>query len=339
MIDSGGRIRFYLVNTYPTPENYIFVQTGYTYNDGNWHHLVVTYDGSSSASGVKMYVDGSQVSLTILKDTLSETIQVDIDLLIGGWGSAQQPRLLFKGLIDELLIYTRVLSSDDIAIRYNSGNGQLPYSTSNPIIYPKSSIRTDEIISLSETSTKPSGTDIKYIIKVNDTDYYWNGSSWVQSDGSYSQANTIDEVNNNLNNFPGNPSEVYVKAILHSDGFNSPELSELEVNYDYVGSDKDDITVCTVTGWITDIANDLSDIDNVPIKVSLCKSTVRYRDNIILINETKTFYSNSNGYFELKLVENENMESGSYYIVNINNRLFRIKVPNKVGCSFQEIII
>ena len=335
LLDKYGRVSFNLNNDYPI-DNRLEVYTTEGFNDGAWHHLFIVYDGSSKAEGVKIYVDGLLRSLIVVIDNLSGSITENVSFLIG---NRERGDLPFHGLLDEFIIYDRIMSPDYVAMRYNSGNGQFPYSTSNPIIYPKSSIRTDEIISLSETSTKPSGTDIKYIIKVTDTDYYWNGSNWAQSDGSYSQSNTINEINNNLSNFPGNPSEVYVKAMLHSDGFDSPELDKLEVDYDYAGSDRDDITVCAVTGWITDIANSLSNIDSVPITVNLCRPTVKYKSNVVLLNETKTFYSNSYGYFELKLIENENMESDSYYVVSINKQLFRIKVPNQAGCNFLDIII
>ena len=231
---------------------------------------------------------------------------------------------------------TTTPSIDSLTVNYNDG----VYSTDNPILYPNSSIRTDKILSLSETSIKPTNTEIKYIVHANGSDYYWDGNDWITSDGSYAQSNTVIEVNDNLDGFPAIPSDVYIKILLHtSDNSVTPELDQLTITYDYAGSDRDTIAVCTVTGWITDIVNNLSNIDSVPIIVNLCKPTVKYKNNVVLLNETKTFYSNSSGYFELKLIENENMESGSYYVVSINKQLFRIKVPNQVGCNFLDIII
>ena len=40
--------------------NYIEVQSSVVVTDGKWHDVAVSYDGSSSASGVKIYEDGKQ---------------------------------------------------------------------------------------------------------------------------------------------------------------------------------------------------------------------------------------------------------------------------------------
>ena len=222
-----------------------------------------------------------------------------------------------------------------LTINYNDNI----YSTDNPIIYPNSLIRTDKIESLSEVSTKPTGTEIKYIIKSNDRDYYWNGNNWVISNGTYSQSNTITEINENLDSFPEVPSDVYIKIFLHTDDESvTPEIDQLTVMYDYAGSDRDSITICTVTGWITNIIDNVTKITSVPITVTLNKQVVTYKDNIVLMNQSKTFYPRSNGYFELKLVENDNMKGNCYYIVIINNKTFRIRVPNAVGANFSDIL-
>ena len=222
-----------------------------------------------------------------------------------------------------------------LTINYNDN----VYPTDNPIIYPNSLVRTDNIESLSEVSTKPTGTEIKYIIKSNDRDYYWNGNNWVISNGTYSQSNTLTEINENLDNFPGVPSDVYIKIFLHtSDESVTPEIDQLTVTYDYAGSDRDSITICTVTGWITNIIDNVTKITSIPITVTLNKQVVTYKDNIVLMNQSKTFYPRSNGYFELKLVENDNMKGNCYYIVIINNKTFRIRVPNTVGANFSDIL-
>ena len=97
---------------------------GLPFVDGLWHHVVVTYDGSESASGVKFYVDG-------VEDTLTQTL---IDNLSGN--SVNDPTVDFKiatapryggndfynGNIDELAIWNTALTSSDITDIYNLGN-------------------------------------------------------------------------------------------------------------------------------------------------------------------------------------------------------------------------
>jgi hypothetical protein len=74
-----------------------------------WQHVVVTYDGTRVANGVKMYLDGKPVELRVLLDELNQTFAVKSPLLIGAGGPGQR----FVGKLDELRVYGRVLSSED----------------------------------------------------------------------------------------------------------------------------------------------------------------------------------------------------------------------------------
>jgi hypothetical protein len=81
--------------------------------DDAWHHVAGTFDGAE----VKMYIDGN------LEDSLaySGTPQAnDQDVYIGAawWG---EPRF-FSGLIDEVQIFSRALSAEEIAATYNAGD-------------------------------------------------------------------------------------------------------------------------------------------------------------------------------------------------------------------------
>jgi hypothetical protein len=92
------------------------------YNDGNWHHLIATYDGSSSASGVKLYFDGKQITTSITIDGLNATIITTAGLQIGAraTGGAKQ---FFNGQIDDASIYNYVLSPNQVRQIYNQRAG------------------------------------------------------------------------------------------------------------------------------------------------------------------------------------------------------------------------
>ena len=107
-------------------------------NDTNFHNLVVTYNGNSDLSGVKMYLDGSAIGLTQDTDTLgiSESILTNTALAIGGFvnnpdatnlsagGNAQGNHVLnFDGNMDEVAIWTKVLSAAEVTAIYNGGSG------------------------------------------------------------------------------------------------------------------------------------------------------------------------------------------------------------------------
>ena len=77
-----------------------------------WTHVFVTYDGSSKAKGVKIYLDGKPADLEITHDTLTDTIQTPVSAKIG----ARTPAAPFKGMIDDLRIYERELAPKEVEI-------------------------------------------------------------------------------------------------------------------------------------------------------------------------------------------------------------------------------
>jgi hypothetical protein len=115
---NSGTISFLLLSTV-SPANYLYMQTNAPFNDGNWHHVVVTYSGNSSSTGVLIYVDGASKALTVVGDTLSGTILNSYNFLLGSVGN--KPYL--TGKLDEVVVYDRVLTLTEVTGRYNSGVG------------------------------------------------------------------------------------------------------------------------------------------------------------------------------------------------------------------------
>jgi len=73
------------------------------------HHVVVNYDGSGTAKGLKVYVDGKAWDVEIVKDTLSGTFRTSASLEIGNKNIGG----LFQGQLDDLRIYTRPLTDTE----------------------------------------------------------------------------------------------------------------------------------------------------------------------------------------------------------------------------------
>jgi len=85
-------------------------------NDITWHHMVMTYDGSSTVGGITLYLDGSDVT-GVTSGTLSSTILNSANFNIG----AKNGSNTFQGNIDEVSIFDSELSSSDVTSIYNSG--------------------------------------------------------------------------------------------------------------------------------------------------------------------------------------------------------------------------
>ena len=118
--NSVGRLYFYLIKD--ASNNWMSVSSAAsTYADGAWHHVAFTYDGSSSASGVKMYVDGVQITTTTSQDSLtSSTLNASVAFAIASRGGANA---LFPGSIQDVALYSTVLSADRIKAHYNARYG------------------------------------------------------------------------------------------------------------------------------------------------------------------------------------------------------------------------
>jgi len=80
---------------------------------GRWNHVVVTYDGSREARGVKIYAAGKPLATKVLLDELNQTFKNDSPLRIGSGGGRSSR---FDGLIDELRVYSRVLTNSEAEI-------------------------------------------------------------------------------------------------------------------------------------------------------------------------------------------------------------------------------
>ncbi|GAF91930.1 unnamed protein product, partial [marine sediment metagenome] len=103
-----------------TTGNNIRVHIAGVWNDDIWHHVIVTYDGSSIASHVKFYVDGSLKSTLIDNDALTGSIISTTNTQIAARDGAN---LCYTGFIDEVVIYDKELSQEEATFRWNEGNG------------------------------------------------------------------------------------------------------------------------------------------------------------------------------------------------------------------------
>ena len=108
-------------DTSDCPRDHAVIVYGATsVNDGQWHHVAATYDGSSTAAGVALYVDGAVQTNLIIADNLGiNSIANSEGFAIGaGSGNGPQP---FSGDIDEIDVFNRVISQAEIQAIVNAG--------------------------------------------------------------------------------------------------------------------------------------------------------------------------------------------------------------------------
>ncbi|GAA5508954.1 DUF1553 domain-containing protein [Novipirellula caenicola] len=93
------------------PGNAISVRTVDPIPQDVWHQVTATYDGSSTAAGLKLYLNGQPLQTTIVRDRLKKSCNVIVDH--GGEfvvGQRFRARGLDGGLIDDVRIYDRALT-------------------------------------------------------------------------------------------------------------------------------------------------------------------------------------------------------------------------------------
>jgi len=89
-------------------------------DDTNWHHVVIVTD--VSAETFTIYVDGDSKPVTYFRKAATTVNDGSSGFTI----STSESTLKYDGIIDEVGIWSRILTSGEVADLYNSGSG-IPY--------------------------------------------------------------------------------------------------------------------------------------------------------------------------------------------------------------------
>jgi hypothetical protein len=113
---SNSTILFTIQRTYPS--NMLRVSTVNTFSVSTWYNVVVTYDGSKNASGVKIYINNVEATYNIVSDNFTGNSSNSGSFKIGhSFG-------YFYGKIDDFSIWNRVITPTEVGELYNSGAGK-----------------------------------------------------------------------------------------------------------------------------------------------------------------------------------------------------------------------
>lgn len=112
-----GKVTASLIHFWPGDA--LRIQTKVTIPEGEWTQLAVTYDGSSSASGLRIFINGTQAETTTIRDGLTRTITAYrgdhlTDRQSLQIGQRYRDRGFKGGIVDEFMIFERELSALEI---------------------------------------------------------------------------------------------------------------------------------------------------------------------------------------------------------------------------------
>ncbi len=115
--NSGGELTF---NLWVTAGDRLTVRTNINgLGDDNWHHAVVSYDGSQTAAGTFFVIDGVQDNGTAIAETLATNIANTRNVVIGGRDA--EAGFYFNGQLSGAAIYDRALTLTEAQALYNNG--------------------------------------------------------------------------------------------------------------------------------------------------------------------------------------------------------------------------
>ncbi len=104
------------------PDNSIEIETTRVLGAGTWHHLALTYDGTSRAVGLRLFVDGQAADTHVVVDNLQQSILRSGDKKNESWVGNPPLRIgrrhdetLQDVSVDELRVYDRQLATFEVA--------------------------------------------------------------------------------------------------------------------------------------------------------------------------------------------------------------------------------
>lgn len=110
------KIAFTIISSTAT-SNWLFVSSNDSFADNAWYHIVITYNGSSLASGVLIYVNGVSIPFTINNNSLTTSILNTFNFTLG----SRQGTDNYLGKIDKTIIYNKELTPAEVTTIYNYG--------------------------------------------------------------------------------------------------------------------------------------------------------------------------------------------------------------------------
>lgn len=106
----------------------IQLQSASAYSQGSWYHVVLTFSGNQSATGFKLYINGSNVTFSTQINTSAadwtSAANTNIGTYNGGAGA------FLRGVLDEMTLWNVELTSGNVTSLYNSGHPGNPVALS-----------------------------------------------------------------------------------------------------------------------------------------------------------------------------------------------------------------
>jgi len=120
LLIAQGKLRWSMIHLWPNSA--ASVETTDELPVGGWRRVTVTYDGSSRAAGLRVYLDGREAKTTVVRDTLHAKPR-DNPLEIG---SRSRDAGFRNGSLDEIQLWRTALTAAEVAVLHGAEASGLP---------------------------------------------------------------------------------------------------------------------------------------------------------------------------------------------------------------------
>ena len=119
----GIKYQFFMSGTFATSDFYhLSVESdGLAWSANTWYNIVITYDGSSTGAGLKMYINNGTPKVSTSKNFTNSDSVSSSDFAMGAIRQTAFSTGL-DGRLDEVAIFNTELSSSDVDTIYGSGS-------------------------------------------------------------------------------------------------------------------------------------------------------------------------------------------------------------------------
>lgn len=190
---------------------------------GTFYDIELSFD--TTAGAIKTFINQSQFGTTDTS-TFTRTGSTDINVGLNAAGAASSSPDAF---IDHVQVTNTPLDGTNTT---GSIYDASTYQRTDEKITTLTALNLDVFASFAAVSTETGNDLLKYIIKVDSQDKYWDGAAWANSDGTYAQSSTEAQINTNALSLGVTASqEVLIVVFFHSgSGYTTPTLTSLTVS-------------------------------------------------------------------------------------------------------------
>jgi len=115
LLIEDGKLSASLIHFWPG--NAISISTEEPISTDKWHHVTMTYDGSSRVAGLKLFINGQLAQCEVVQDSLTKEIisGEDRPIIIG---QRERDRGFTNGIVDSFEVYDRELTQAEVWARF-----------------------------------------------------------------------------------------------------------------------------------------------------------------------------------------------------------------------------